>query len=200
MRRSIVAANINVLNNKGTTPALCAIFARSSGNWRNVIRKAIIPNNLVGDSSDKTRAEALENDRLDYIKKAIPGANPDSKAPGVTPEGVVKVAFYSHDRPGACLYLLSSPPPYVRSRACVSDAWRSSYTDQIGQLAIPESIEDQFFAKCFKVEQDVVVASDLAASNQGTRSFPEFSYMNNQALQHQWNIVTALPESAGGCS
>ena len=65
--RSIVSANINAKANPGTTPALCAIFAKSSGNWRNVIRKAFIPEDIVGDTPEK---EAL---RVAHIKKAVPG-------------------------------------------------------------------------------------------------------------------------------
>ena len=90
--RGIAFANNNAQLNKGTTPALCAIFARSSGNWRNVIRKAFIPESLVGDSADKARAQALENARLDHIRKAVPG---------VTPESVVKFALFN--RRSACL-------------------------------------------------------------------------------------------------
>ncbi|KAI1785272.1 hypothetical protein LXA43DRAFT_147172 [Ganoderma leucocontextum] len=74
----ILFANNNVKRNKGTTPALCAVFARSSGNWRNVVRKAFIPENLVGDASDKAKAEALENARIDHVKQAVPGVNAES--------------------------------------------------------------------------------------------------------------------------
>lgn len=91
MHSGIVFANINAGQNKGTTPALCAIFARSSGNWRNVIRKAFIPEDLVGDSSDKAKATTLENTRLDHIKRAIPGVNAES---------VVKFALF--DRKSTC--------------------------------------------------------------------------------------------------
>ena len=84
-RRGIVFANINAGRNKGTSPALCAVFARSSGNWRNFIRKAFIPEDLVGDSSDKTKAAGLENARLAHIKTAVPG---------VTPASVVKFALF----------------------------------------------------------------------------------------------------------
>ena len=86
-------ANINAGRNKGTTPALCAVFARSSGNWRNFIRKAFIPEGLVGDSSDKTRAAALENARLAHIKTAVPG---------VTPASVVKFALFDRKSASLC--------------------------------------------------------------------------------------------------
>ncbi|PIL32791.1 hypothetical protein GSI_04908 [Ganoderma sinense ZZ0214-1] len=89
MYRGIVFANINAGRNKGTTPALCAIFAKSSGNWRNFIRKAFIPENLVGDSSDKTKAAALENARLGHIRTAVPG---------VTPASVVKFALFDRKK------------------------------------------------------------------------------------------------------
>ena len=81
----------------------------------------------------------------------------------------------------------------------VSDVWWSPYIGKVGQMAIPESIGNQFFARCFKVEQDAVAASDATASNQGTRSFPEFSYVTDEALQNEWKIVT-VPKNAGECS
>jgi hypothetical protein len=64
--------------NPGTTAQLCAIFAKSSANWRTVIRKAFIPENLVGDSSSATKKAALENARLAHIKTAVPGVSSTS--------------------------------------------------------------------------------------------------------------------------
>ena len=59
--------------NKGTTAQLCAIFAKSSDNWRTAIRKAFIPENLVGDSSDPQTKDTLEQARLNHIAQAVPG-------------------------------------------------------------------------------------------------------------------------------
>ena len=75
---AIAFANNNAQVNPGTTAQLCAIFAKSSGNWRNVIRKAFIPENLVGDSANATRKAELENARLDYIRRVIPGVSASS--------------------------------------------------------------------------------------------------------------------------
>ena len=63
-------------------------------------------------------------------------------------------------------------------------------------MVIPQSIGSQFSAKCFKVEGEAVAASDAAASNQGTQSFPDFSY-DDDTLRNEWKIA---PESAGACS
>ena len=62
-----MSANMNIQNNPGTTGALCAIFAKSSGNWRNVIRKAFLPEDIVGDTPEKEAA------RVAHVKKAVPG-------------------------------------------------------------------------------------------------------------------------------
>ena len=70
----------NSANNKGTTPALCAIFATSSANWRTVIRKAFIPEALKGSSAEK------EKQRIAYIK--------DDAVPGVHAETVVRFAVH----------------------------------------------------------------------------------------------------------
>jgi hypothetical protein len=64
--------------NKGTTAQLCAIFAKSSPNWRIVIRKAFIPENLVGDNSNPTRKAQLEDARLAYNRRVIPGVSATS--------------------------------------------------------------------------------------------------------------------------
>jgi hypothetical protein len=64
--------------NKGTTAQLCAIFAKSSPNWRIVIRKAFIPENLVGDNSNPTRKAQLEDARLAYIRRVVPGVSATS--------------------------------------------------------------------------------------------------------------------------
>ena len=72
---AIAFANNNAQVNPGTTAQLCAIFAKSSGNWRNVIRKAFIPENLVGDSSIATKKKELEDARLAHIKAAVPGVS-----------------------------------------------------------------------------------------------------------------------------
>ncbi|KAM5541309.1 hypothetical protein V8D89_004863 [Ganoderma adspersum] len=56
--------------NKGTAPALCAIYAKSSQNWRIAIRKAFIETALVGPSREKKRIE--------HIKQAVPGVHAES--------------------------------------------------------------------------------------------------------------------------
>ena len=60
-------------------------------------------------------------------------------------------------------------------------------------MLIPESVSNQFFAKCFKVEGLEVAKSDDAASKVGTNTFPAFEYKGN-TLRDQWKIV---PETAG---
>jgi len=75
---AIAFANNNAKVNPGTTAQLCAIFAKQSGNWRTVIRKAFIPENLVGDSSNPVRKASLEAARITHIKAAIPGVNAQS--------------------------------------------------------------------------------------------------------------------------
>ncbi|KAM5545045.1 hypothetical protein V8D89_001156 [Ganoderma adspersum] len=146
---SIVSANINAKANPGTTPALCAIFAKSSGNWRNVIRKAFIPEDIVGDTPEK---EAL---RVAHVKKAVPG---------VTENAVVRFSILDRRE------------------------------EKTGQMLIPESVSNQFFAKCFKVDGLAVAKSDDAASKVGTNTFPAFEYKGN-TLRSEWKIV---PETAGG--
>ena len=42
------------------TPALCAIFAKSSANWRTALRKVFLHEVLVGDSSDPAKKAAKE--------------------------------------------------------------------------------------------------------------------------------------------
>ena len=178
VRRGIAFANNNAQLNKGTTPALCAIFAISSGNWRNVIRKAFIPESLVGDSSDKAKAQALENARLDFIRKAVPG---------VTPQSVVKFALFNRKSAYLC-FRCCSLCVWLTGRGCVLPLPAKS-----GQLVIPEAIGNPFSAKCFKVQGNAVAPSDVAASNQGTASFPGFSY-NGATLRTAWKIA---PETAG---
>ena len=105
-RSAIAFANNNAQVNAGTTAQLCAIFAKSSGNWRNVIRKAFVPEVLVGDSSNAVRKAALEKARLDHIKAAIPGVSASS---------VVKFSLLDRTRtwpPGrvcAWIYVLTAP-------------------------------------------------------------------------------------------
>ncbi|KAJ6577590.1 hypothetical protein B0H19DRAFT_564102 [Mycena capillaripes] len=68
-------ANGNAKVNKGTTAQVCAIFAKSSLNWRTAIRKAFIPRDLVRDASDPTKKAQYEDARLAYIQRAIPGVS-----------------------------------------------------------------------------------------------------------------------------
>ena len=78
-RRAIGFANINADRNKkvnpNITPQLCAIFAKSSGNWRNVIRKAFFDNALVKDSSNPAQSAQLEQARLQHIQQFMPGVS-----------------------------------------------------------------------------------------------------------------------------
>ena len=70
---AVAFANNNAKVNPGTTPQLCAIFAKSSANWRTAIRKAFIPENLVGDSANAAKKAQLENARLAHVTQAVPG-------------------------------------------------------------------------------------------------------------------------------
>ena len=58
---AVAFANGNAKVNLGTTPAVCAIFVKSSGNWRNTIRKVFLPEKLVTDSSDPKLKADKEN-------------------------------------------------------------------------------------------------------------------------------------------
>ncbi|KAH9919181.1 uncharacterized protein BXZ73DRAFT_105010 [Epithele typhae] len=70
---AIAFANNNAKVNPGTTPMLCAIFAKTAGNWENVIRKVFLPETLVGDSSNPVTKQQKEKARLDYIARVAPG-------------------------------------------------------------------------------------------------------------------------------
>lgn len=74
----------NTLENKGTTPQLCAIYAKSSGTWRTAIHKAFIPNNLAFDSAEPAKKAAFEQARLDHLEQVMPN---------VCPADVVKFAL-----------------------------------------------------------------------------------------------------------
>ena len=58
------------------TPALCAIFAKSSANWRTALRKVFLPEVLVGDSFDPAKKAAKETSRTLYINQVMPGVSP----------------------------------------------------------------------------------------------------------------------------
>ena len=66
---------MNSKDNPNIKPQLCAIFAKSSANWRTAIRKAFIPENLVGDSANAAKKAQLENARLAHVTQAVPGVS-----------------------------------------------------------------------------------------------------------------------------
>ena len=90
-------ANNNEALNPGTTATLCAIFAKSSGNWRNVIRKAFFDNALVKDSSNPAQSAQLEQARIQHIKQFLPG---------VSATNVVRFGTFD---PNSTYHLLCSP-------------------------------------------------------------------------------------------
>ena len=71
---------------------MCAIFVKSSGNWRNTIRKVFLPDKLVIDSSDPKLKADKENARLEYIKVV----------PGVSAASVVRFSLLN--RIGGCVF------------------------------------------------------------------------------------------------
>lgn len=77
-RSAIGFANNNEATNPGTTATLCAIFAKSSSNWRTKIHKAFIPESIVKDDKEPGLKAQLENRRLSYITQVIPGVDPKS--------------------------------------------------------------------------------------------------------------------------
>ena len=89
-------ANSNEQMNEGTTAALCAIFAKSSSDWRTKIYKAFIPESIVKDNKEPALKAQLENRRLSYLTQVIPGVDPKS---------VVKFALL--DRESAWMVLSS---------------------------------------------------------------------------------------------
>ncbi|KAH9934480.1 uncharacterized protein BXZ73DRAFT_45745, partial [Epithele typhae] len=72
---AIAFANNNAKVNKGTTAVLCAIFAKSSANWRTAVRKAFLPEALVGDSATASVKAAKETSRTLYLKSVVPGVS-----------------------------------------------------------------------------------------------------------------------------
>ena len=100
---------MNSKDNPNIKPQLCAIFAKSSDNWRIAIRKAFFADNLVKDSSDPVKSAQFEQARLQHIQQFMPG---------VSAVNVVK--FATLDRTGAYLSLFTfakmaatdpAPPP-----------------------------------------------------------------------------------------
>ena len=164
--------------NPGTTAQLCAIFAKSSSNWRTALRKSFIPENLVGDSSNAAKKKQLEDARIAHIKKAVPGVSATS---------VVKFSLlnrsstYPSSIPYSPFYLV------VVIVVCAHNAY-SYFAAKTGQLVLPATITNQFLAKCFK--------ADGGAAAAGTSKFPAFSY-NGQSLRTSWNIAA---ETAGECA
>ena len=73
--RALVFASNNARANPGTTAQMCAIFAKSSKNWRDAIRKAFLPVRLRGDSADPTGKARFENARLSYVRQVVPGVS-----------------------------------------------------------------------------------------------------------------------------
>ena len=108
--RAIGFANINALVNRrvnpNVTPQLCAIFAKSTGNWVNVVRKAFFPDTLVKDSSDPAESARLEQARLQHIQQFMPG---------VSPTNVVKFALLGRNPNSAYHH------PFTQSRRIAVD-------------------------------------------------------------------------------
>ena len=50
---------------------ICAIFAKSSSQWRAGTRKAFLPLALRGDSSNAKIKEEKEKKRVDYLKQVV---------------------------------------------------------------------------------------------------------------------------------
>ena len=163
--------------NPGTTAQLCAIFAKSSSNWRTALRKSFIPENLVGDSSNAAKKKQLEDARIAHIKTAVPGVSATS---------VVKFSLLNRSSayPSSLAFLLYLVVVVVvcAHKTCLYFAAKT------GQLVLPATITNQFLAKCFK--------ADGGAAAAGTSKFPAFSY-NGQSLRTSWNIAA---ETAGECA
>ena len=66
-------ANGNAKVNKGTTAQLCAIYAKSSANWRTAIRKSFIPENKLRivptKIVDKSNVAEFATQIRDLLKK-----------------------------------------------------------------------------------------------------------------------------------
>ena len=88
---------MNSKDNPNIKPQLCAIFAKSSGNWRNVIRKAFFADNLVDASGDPALSAQLEQARIQHIKQFLPG---------VSATNVVRFGTFD---PNSTYHLLCSP-------------------------------------------------------------------------------------------
>ncbi|EPS94152.1 hypothetical protein FOMPIDRAFT_117535 [Fomitopsis schrenkii] len=83
-------AHMNAVHNPGTEPRVCAIFARSSNEWRNEITKVFIPDMLVGDAGDKKRRAEHEAHRASYLKHIVPN---------VPTQNIVKISRLDKTRP-----------------------------------------------------------------------------------------------------
>ena len=151
---------MNKKDNPNIKPQLCAIFAKSSANWRTALRKSFIPENLVGDSSNAAKKKQLEDARLDHVKKAVPGVSASS---------VVKFSLLNRSSTWcSTCSLIAHSSLYV------------AFAAKTGQLVLPATITNQFTAQCFK--------ADGGAAAPGTNKFPAFSY-NGNTLRTAWNIA-----------
>ncbi|KAH9913569.1 uncharacterized protein BXZ73DRAFT_55449, partial [Epithele typhae] len=107
---AIAFANNNAKVNPGTTAMLCAIFAKSSDNWRTAIRKAFLPENLVGDSSTPSVKAAKETSRTLYLQAVVPG---------VSAENVVRFSLLDRNA-GTGQLVLSSGITNLFTAQCVA--------------------------------------------------------------------------------
>ncbi|KAF8878463.1 hypothetical protein CPB84DRAFT_1751880 [Gymnopilus junonius] len=66
--------------NDGSTPKVCAIYAKSCENWRDVVKKVFLPENagLIGDSTDPAMKAKFDDSRTKYINIVLPDADPSS--------------------------------------------------------------------------------------------------------------------------
>ncbi|KZW03969.1 hypothetical protein EXIGLDRAFT_827907 [Exidia glandulosa HHB12029] len=88
-------ANINAgqSHNNGSYAVTCAIFARDSSEWRTAIPKAWLPDNLIGDSSDRRRHAQYEAYRMQWLERVW-----DPHYDRVHPSDIVRFAPLDHRR------------------------------------------------------------------------------------------------------
>ena len=176
---------MNSKDNPNIKPQLCAIFAKSSGNWRNVIRKAFFADNLVDDSGNPALSAQLEQARIQHIKQFLPG---------VSAENVVKFALfdrhtstYHHHH----LFIQREVLPLTAPCRIVG------FT---GQLVLPDGITNQFTAKCVEVPPN----NGVPAAIPDTRTFPQFSYFGNPQcpddIRQEWSILSENGQLPNGCA
>ena len=174
---------MNSKDNPNIKPQLCAIFAKSSGNWRNVIRKAFFADNLVDDSGDPALSAQLEQARIQHIKQFLPG---------VSAENVVKFALFDRRTSTYPQHLFTPREVLPLTGPCRIVAFT-------GQLVLPDGIASQFSAKCVEVPPGTQAPPAIP----NTRAFPEFSYFGNanspDNLRQEWSILSENGQLPDNC-